>query len=337
MQIQKLFHNLSNKNNQNNNKEIENNVTSNMNFEKIAKINSYSDINKKENEKDIQNKIKEKQQIDFTDKNSINIRNEYINEIPINAPLNTSTLDMNKSNINMQDSKMISNNFFDINPNNKNNNNYINTNDDNFFNISFYNKENNKINNNNYNKKFDNIHSYNNGNKINNSELEIGIKNNNQLKSQINEELSSLSNVQNIEQRNNIINEQHSVFSYEKSDSNFRKKNRHKNHFKIRFGDWICPKCDNLNFSFRNKCNRCGLPKELQNNNNVQGDENNTNIQRPILLNNININYIFNSIFPINNINIVYNPIIINHNNINNYYGNYNNYQIYYPCNFNIK
>ena len=75
------------------------------------------------------------------------------------------------------------------------------------------------------------------------------------------------------------------------------------------------------------------MPKELQNNNIAHNEENNLNIQRPILFNNININYIFNSIFPLNNINIVYSPIIINHNNINNYYGDYNNYQIYYPCN----
>ncbi len=27
--------------------------------------------------------------------------------------------------------------------------------------------------------------------------------------------------------------------------------------------DWICVFCNNLNFSFRIKCNRCGLPKEI--------------------------------------------------------------------------
>ena len=31
--------------------------------------------------------------------------------------------------------------------------------------------------------------------------------------------------------------------------------------FVERIGDWICKKCRNLNFAFRNKCNRCGLPK----------------------------------------------------------------------------
>lgn len=28
-----------------------------------------------------------------------------------------------------------------------------------------------------------------------------------------------------------------------------------------RSGDWICKKCKNLNFAFRQECNRCKLPK----------------------------------------------------------------------------
>ena len=31
--------------------------------------------------------------------------------------------------------------------------------------------------------------------------------------------------------------------------------------FEIRKGDWGCKKCNNLNFSFRIKCNRCGVEK----------------------------------------------------------------------------
>lgn len=30
----------------------------------------------------------------------------------------------------------------------------------------------------------------------------------------------------------------------------------------LRVGDWICAYCSNLNFSFRMKCNRCGLLKK---------------------------------------------------------------------------
>ena len=32
--------------------------------------------------------------------------------------------------------------------------------------------------------------------------------------------------------------------------------------FTKRIGDWICCKCNNLNFGFRNKCNRCKIPKK---------------------------------------------------------------------------
>ena len=32
--------------------------------------------------------------------------------------------------------------------------------------------------------------------------------------------------------------------------------------FTERAGDWICKNCKNLNFAFRNECNRCKLPKK---------------------------------------------------------------------------
>ena len=40
-----------------------------------------------------------------------------------------------------------------------------------------------------------------------------------------------------------------------------QKKNIKRN-YNGRSGDWICFYCKNLNFSFRNKCNRCGIPKQ---------------------------------------------------------------------------
>jgi hypothetical protein len=219
------------------------------------------------------------------------------------------------------------------------NNNIDNINDENFFNYSFYNnnkKNINKIINNNNNKIIENK---------NNNEINYNSKNEkenifqNDIESKDSPHIDSPKRNEHINYPNNFVDHE---FSYENSNSNFRKKARHKKHFKVRFGDWICPKCENLNFSFRSKCNRCGLSKEKseQNNNNnnqIQPHENNLDYQRPILFNNININYIFNSNYPLNNINIIYSPIFYNNNNINNYYGNYNNYQIYYPCNVNIK
>ena len=32
--------------------------------------------------------------------------------------------------------------------------------------------------------------------------------------------------------------------------------------FTERAGDWICKNCKNLNFAFRNECNRCKMPKK---------------------------------------------------------------------------
>ena len=47
------------------------------------------------------------------------------------------------------------------------------------------------------------------------------------------------------------------------SNGNKKNKQKGKKYFEVRDGDWRCNQCNNLNFSFRNKCNRCNLPKEL--------------------------------------------------------------------------
>lgn len=47
------------------------------------------------------------------------------------------------------------------------------------------------------------------------------------------------------------------------SSGNKKNKQKGKKYFEVRDGDWRCNQCNNLNFSFRNKCNRCNLPKEL--------------------------------------------------------------------------
>ena len=48
----------------------------------------------------------------------------------------------------------------------------------------------------------------------------------------------------------------------QKQNSQYTKKEKTKKHFVIREGDWTCNKCFNLNFSFRIKCNKCGISKE---------------------------------------------------------------------------
>jgi len=55
--------------------------------------------------------------------------------------------------------------------------------------------------------------------------------------------------------------------SYNNSDKKEYIKDKNKNenkkkNFEERKGDWLCLFCNNLNFSFRNKCNRCKMSKK---------------------------------------------------------------------------
>ena len=76
--------------------------------------------------------------------------------------------------------------------------------------------------------------------------------------------------------------------------------------FTERTGDWICKKCKNLNFAFRQECNRCKLPRkeaeieekkeeeEKEENNNDNNDDNNkkdNNNETTKCNNNSNNNY----------------------------------------------
>ena len=342
MQIQNPFSIFSGETKQND-PDNNNNPINFINFQNSPKeINS--SINKNNQAKKEKENIENKNKFELKDINHINI-NENLNNshFPKKSPKNNSKsifdfpiTEEKMDTLNNIDCKYSP---FSQNFEKNENNNIDNINDENFFNYSFYNnnkKNINKIINNNNNKIIENK---------NNNEINYNSKNEkenifqNDIVSKDSPHIDSPKRNEHINYPNNFVDHE---FSYENSNSNFRKKARHKKHFKVRFGDWICPKCENLNFSFRSKCNRCGLSKEKseQNNNNnnqIQPHENNLDYQRPILFNNININYIFNSNYPLNNINIIYSPIFYNNNTINNYYGNYNNYQIYYPCNVNIK
>lgn len=67
-----------------------------------------------------------------------------------------------------------------------------------------------------------------------------------------------------------------------KKNNVFKKEGKLKKPFEVRAGDWICNKCTNLNFAFRNKCNRCGLTKVMSNQQNLNKKEiytQNTNFQ----------------------------------------------------------
>lgn len=60
----------------------------------------------------------------------------------------------------------------------------------------------------------------------------------------------------------NKINTKNKFDNNKKNSQNSKKEGKMKKPFEVRIGDWTCSKCNNLNFSFRNKCNRCGIPKE---------------------------------------------------------------------------
>jgi hypothetical protein len=346
MQIKNPFHSLSDESKQINSR-IDDNLSTSFNSDiSSTNINNHSnnDSNKKEKEElgDVGN-ININSNDEIKNNNNLLFNKNKDMEEPIKQNVNNNEF---SSSIKIENSHSKINQILDedslgLNQNDQKieNINIDNTNDINFFNFSFYNNNNNKNNNKNinyncYKKIIDNKNDNNKDENKNNStdeESKSTPTNNNSESSK-----NIINTIKKFDQ-NTIQNERSTFFSIENSDSNFRKKAKN-NHVKERHGDWICPYCENLNFAFRNKCNRCGLSKghsEQNNNNHLHINDNNFGSNRPILLNNININYIFNSIFPINNINIINNPIVIN--NINNYYGNFNNYQIYYPCNVNIK
>ena len=58
-------------------------------------------------------------------------------------------------------------------------------------------------------------------------------------------------------------------------NNKYQKKNQKP--FMERSGDWICKKCKNLNFSFRQECNRCKFPKKGSSDENEEKKEENNN------------------------------------------------------------
>ena len=232
------------------------------NNERILDIN---DMNKNQTEKenciaDIGPSMKEI-------KNEEGIKKLDVDNYYIHSPHNNLFYMNNSNNSIPKIDRYFNNNLIDTDSNMQDIENNNNANDENFFNYSFYNnKNNNKIINNNYiNKLNENNEIKNNTNdqlpKYNQNFFQTN--NNKNPQSQIEQPIPNFHNIQNIESYHNNSNKRNSFFSTENSNSNFRKKTKHKKQFKVRFGDWICPKCENLNFSFRNKCNRCGLSKEI--------------------------------------------------------------------------
>lgn len=191
--------------------------------------------------------------------------NEFLNYDLINE-LEASP-NVTKLNSGINDNAQNTNNTGDNNPKNlygfslysqTNNQNYGNTN--NFQNINLnYNNSNNQSNINNNYPNIPNDNSINNNNYQNFNHQHITLNSNSKayipLKYRKNEQNNQANNLNNIK-----INK----YKYENANKNNPK---NKKYFEMRDGDWICSRCKNLNFAFRNKCNRCSLPKELSKNN----------------------------------------------------------------------
>ena len=80
---------------------------------------------------------------------------------------------------------------------------------------------------------------------------------NNDLKNSLNPSFHFFLNKNMTFNSNNIINKE----DFSKMKKIKKKKKKNKKNFEEREGDWNCYFCRNLNFTFRKKCNKCGIFK----------------------------------------------------------------------------
>ena len=112
---------------------------------------------------------------------------------------------------------------------------------------------------------------------LNNPNLPQNQNNNNNMNNipqiSLNDDFNNYHNNNNMNNNYNVFNEQMKMNMIQNNMLNHMEMNiqNNKNHnkekgkkpFEIREGDWTCFHCNNLNFAFRTKCNRCGLPKDV--------------------------------------------------------------------------
>ena len=168
----------------------------------------------------------------------------------------------------------------------------------NITNNNFPNMYNNNINFNNYNYNI-NIPQMPNNNNSNN-QLVLNLNNNTPVfipKQLRNKDYKQKGNIimneKNMKFNNNMdkMNAKNKFDNNKKNLQNMKKEGKVKKPFEVRAGDWTCTKCNNLNFSFRNKCNRCGIPKEISDK--LAGGLNNQEMMKR----NMNLNFQNNGAF----------------------------------------
>ena len=210
----------------------------------------------------------------FNNSDNIN-NNNFINNnlIDDNKNLNINILKRKKNNENENieknnEIKKLSNYFKQIPYNINNYNSFHN----NIFNNYLLN------NNNNYQRQIYNINFINLNNFSNNQINPVNNINRRKLTYNFEDIGNYVNNILNLNNNINISQIQQKLnpflFSYNEEQEIFNKKdnkksnsnkaannNKDKKHFDKRKGDWLCPECHNLNFSFRVVCNRCQFPK----------------------------------------------------------------------------
>ena len=209
---------------------------------KLNNMNNEKKENKNSNNTEGENDTKNTKQKCYSKKLSFNnnLNNNYNNKLFMN----------NNNNINNYNNNYINNNLYFYNTNYTQNQ---------IFNINYINLNNYPIMNNPINKRKMTYNSQSDyiGNYFNNI-----FHQNNRIQTQPESNMIQLLN----QPRLNPM-----LFSYNESQDNYSNPNTNnknnsnaktgKKHLDIRKGDWQCPKCSNLNFSFRVLCNRCKLPK----------------------------------------------------------------------------
>ena len=217
------------------------------------------------------------------------------NNNSMNNTINNKNKNENNNNINSKKNKEknYSKRFSYNYNNNVYNNNLSMINNVNNINNNIFNKNNNYINNNNnllymnnnFPQQIFNINCIN-LNEINNNQNNPGINNSNILskrKMSYNIEADFIGNyftniltpnnpnnhIPNIQQNQSNLNpiffscneEPNNIPMNNHPKPNNKKNRKNKKPFDIRKGDWKCPNCNNLNFSFRIICNRCQIKK----------------------------------------------------------------------------
>ena len=258
--------------------DLKSNNSISIQFKYTSPIISYYDISNKYLLNKYSKKLNFEKSKNFIRKKSfdLNSNSDYSNDDSLNNYINKDDINQRKTNnIYYQNTNLINQNIlnqpiFNFNINNQIN--IINSNQN--LNKNIINSKNNNITNNNifmplFTSNVNNNIIEMNGKKgwicyfCNNFNYENRIKCNRCQRNK-NPKILKKNNNNNVNIKNNNNVEYKKLINPTTSFIIINNKKSQK-HFSERIGDWTCFSCKNLNFTFRNVCNRCKLPKERSN------------------------------------------------------------------------